>query len=63
MPAFYSACQKEFPFRFSFIFCGINFLRKEYTLELPFRTMIAFCMPKPTDEFNKIIETEVRNIF
>jgi hypothetical protein len=26
--SFYNACQKEFSFRFSFIFCGINFLRK-----------------------------------
>jgi hypothetical protein len=49
LPSFYAACQKEFEFKFSFIFCGINFQKKEYALELPFRTMIAFCMPKPVE--------------
>ena len=61
LPSFYSACQKEFPFKFSFIFCGINFLKKEYVLEQPFRTMVAFCMPKPIEEFETIIRTTVKN--
>ena len=53
LSSFYYACQKEFPFRFNFIFCGINFLKKEYTLEQPFRTMIAFAMPKPMEDIEK----------
>ena len=61
MSAFYTACQKEFTFKFSFIFCGTNFLKKEYTLELPFRTMISFCMPKPYDEYERIIKETVKH--
>jgi hypothetical protein len=63
MPAFYSACQREFPFRLSFLFCGVNFMRKEYTLDLPFRTMLAFCMPKPTEQTNFIINETIEVFF
>lgn len=63
MPAFYSACQREFSFRMSFLFCGINFMRKEYTLELPFRTMLTFCMPKPVEQSQKIISEVLEELF
>lgn len=56
MRTFFTACTQDLPFKFNFILVGINYGRKTYALEEPFRNLISFCMPRPVALYDQIIK-------